>query len=47
MEPSLDETDMNALADGHVTITPLQFDLTKRERLESLAKAFAYVDKRP
>ncbi|MCY2976418.1 MAG: 5'/3'-nucleotidase SurE [Planctomycetota bacterium] len=40
MEPSDDETDMNALAAGHVTITPLQFDLTKRDRIESLAKAF-------
>ena len=40
MEPSLDETDMNALAAGHVTITPLLFDLTKRERLESLKELF-------
>ena len=40
MEPSDDETDMNALATGHITLTPLLFDLTKRERLDSLSKSF-------
>jgi len=38
MEPSDEETDMNALAAGHVTITPLLFDLTKHDRINALSK---------
>lgn len=30
------ETDLNALASGHVTVTPLQFDMTKHAMLERL-----------
>ena len=30
------ETDLNALASGHITITPLQFDMTKQGMLESM-----------
>ncbi len=31
--PTDHETDLTALANGHVTITPLQFDMTKQELL--------------
>jgi len=30
------ETDLNALAAGHITVTPLQFDMTKQLMLESM-----------
>jgi 5'-nucleotidase len=35
--PSPDASDVTALAAGAVTVTPLQFDLTRREAIESLA----------
>jgi 5'-nucleotidase len=34
--PSEIETDLTALAKGHVTVTPLDFDLTKRAYLEQM-----------
>ncbi len=34
--PSSKESDVTALAEGAITITPLQYDLTHRERLEQL-----------
>lgn len=33
-KPTEHPTDLMALANGHVTITPLQFDMTKREQLQ-------------
>lgn len=36
--PSLQETDITALAQGFVTITPLQFDLTKHSAVDGLSK---------
>ena len=30
------ETDLNALAAGHITLTPLQFDMTKRSLMEKM-----------
>jgi 5'-nucleotidase len=35
-KPTDHETDLNALAAGHVTLTPLQFDMTKRSLLERM-----------
>ena len=34
--PSSEESDVTALADGVITITPLDYDLTNRKRLEEL-----------
>lgn len=34
--PTDHETDLNALAAGHITVTPLQFDMTKRSLLEGM-----------
>lgn len=34
--PSAAETDLTALAKGHVTVTPLDFDLTKRTYMETM-----------
>jgi 5'-nucleotidase len=31
------DTDVTALAEGYITVTPLQFDLTQRERLGEMA----------
>jgi 5'-nucleotidase len=36
--PTDHETDLNALAAGHVTVTPLQFDMTKRPLLEGMGE---------
>jgi 5'-nucleotidase len=33
-------TDLEAIADGYVTVTPLHLDLTHEPSLESLAKTF-------
>jgi len=35
-KPSVEETDLSALAKGHITLTPLQYDLTKRLHLEEV-----------
>ena len=35
--PAAADTDVAALAEGHITVTPLQVDMTKHGRLESLA----------
>lgn len=35
------ENDVVALREGYITVTPLQFDLTARQRLESLWRAIA------
>lgn len=35
--PTDHETDLNALASGHVTVTPLQFDMTKFSMLNNMA----------
>jgi 5'-nucleotidase len=35
--PTPHETDVAALSKGHITVTPLQFDLTKSPLLESMA----------
>ncbi|MEZ6091865.1 MAG: 5'/3'-nucleotidase SurE [Pirellulaceae bacterium] len=35
-QPTEHETDLNALANGHVTISPLKFDLTRPELMEPL-----------
>ena len=32
------DTDVTAMADGYITVTPLQFDLTQAEMLEKMAK---------
>jgi 5'-nucleotidase len=37
----LEGTDMAALRDGHVSVTPLKLDLTAREAMDDLAKALA------
>ncbi|MEI8210521.1 MAG: 5'/3'-nucleotidase SurE [Planctomycetota bacterium] len=37
-KPTEHETDLNALAAGHITVTPLQFDMTKRGQLELMEK---------
>jgi 5'-nucleotidase len=34
--PSEGETDLKALRAGHITVTPLQFDMTRREQLERM-----------
>lgn len=31
------ETDLSALAQGHITLTPLQYDMTKRDQLNAMA----------
>jgi 5'-nucleotidase len=36
-KPTDHETDLNALAAGHITVTPLQFDMTKHRLLESMS----------
>jgi 5'-nucleotidase len=36
--PSLVESDVTALAAGHVTLTPLDYDLTHRVSLDALAE---------
>jgi hypothetical protein len=36
--PSPSETDVTALAAGHVTLTPLDYDLTHRAGLDTLAE---------
>jgi 5'-nucleotidase len=35
-KPTEHETDLMALASGGVTVTPLQFDMTKRTQLETM-----------
>lgn len=35
--PSEEETDISALAKGHITLTPLHYDLTKRPLLDEMA----------
>jgi len=35
-KPTDHETDLNALAAGHITLTPLQFDMTKHKLLEPM-----------
>ncbi|MEQ1828935.1 MAG: 5'/3'-nucleotidase SurE [Pirellula sp.] len=35
-KPTDHETDLNALAAGHITLTPLQFDMTHRSLLEAM-----------
>lgn len=35
-EPTEHETDLTALAAGHITVTPLQFDMTKMSMLQKL-----------
>ncbi len=35
--PAAADTDVAALAEGHITVTPLQVDMTEHSRLESLA----------
>jgi 5'-nucleotidase len=37
-EPTPQETDISVLAEGHVTITPMQFDLTKASMLSPLSQ---------
>jgi 5'-nucleotidase len=34
------DTDLEAIADGYVAVTPLHLDLTYREALESLAASY-------
>ena len=34
--PSNIETDLSAIRSGHITLTPLQFDMTHREKLEEM-----------
>lgn len=34
--PSHTETDLSALRDGHITLTPLQFDMNHREKLSEM-----------
>lgn len=34
--PSNTETDLSAIRAGHITLTPLQFDMTHREKLEQM-----------
>jgi 5'-nucleotidase len=34
--PSDEETDLRALRSGHVTLTPLKFDMNRREKLEQM-----------
>jgi len=34
----LPDTDVTAMADGYITVTPLQFDLTQAEMLKKMAK---------
>lgn len=35
-KPTDHETDLNALAAGHITVTPLQFDMTKQPLLQRM-----------
>jgi len=37
-KPTDHETDLNALFAGYITVTPLQFDMTKRTMLERISK---------
>jgi 5'-nucleotidase len=43
--PTDHETDLNALAAGHITISPLQFDMTKRSMLDRMSSWRLAIDK--